>query len=149
MKNNKLSTLFIVVVAVLSFIFLGRIISTGDEAISAGSSDLQGGLVSPFIYLAYFVMAIIIFLVVVFVLRQLFTHKEALKSALLSSGLFLAVVLIGFFASSGNEVVKNGEQIVSAYGDRWVGAGLIIFYILAAVAIGSMFLFGIKKTLKN
>lgn len=148
MKSNKLSTLFIIAVSIVSVFFLARTIGAGDDEIK-GSVDLQNAIVSPFIYVAYAVFAIIITLTLFFVLRNLLTHKESLKSALVTGGLFLGVVLISFFLSTGTEVVKNGGQVISAYGDRWVGAGIVIFYILAVVAIGSMFFFGIKKTLKN
>lgn len=149
MKGNKITTLLIVLVAIVSFFFLGRIISNGDQAIE-GSAELQNSLVSPFISLAYIVMAIIVVLVVFFVLRHLITHPKALKSALISSGLFLALVLITFFLSSGEAVTNNaGETLITAYGSRWVGAGLRLFYILSVLAIGLMFFFGIKKAIKN
>lgn len=149
MKGNKITTLLIVLVAIVSFFFLGRIISNGDQAIES-SAELQNSLVSPFISLAYIVMAIIVVLVVFFVLRHLITHPKALKSALISSGLFLALVLITFFLSSGEAVTNNaGETLITAYGSRWVGAGLRLFYILSVLAIGLMFFFGIKKAIKN
>lgn len=148
--KNKLATIFIVIVAALGFIFLGRVIGTGDEAIKNGSADLQNGLISPFISLAYFVLALVIVFVVFFVLRHLITHPKALKSALISGGLFLALVFVTFFLSSGTEVVDNtGEVKITAYGSRWVGAGLKLFYILSVLAIGLMFAFGIKKAIKN
>lgn len=150
MKGNKLITLLIVLVAVLSFIFLGRIINTGDEAIANGSADVQNSLVSPFLSLSYIIMGITVVLVVFFVLRQLITHPKSLKSALVSGGLFLALVLITFFTSSGQAVTdKAGETLITEYGSRWVGAGLTMFYLLAIIAIGLMFFFGIKKAIKN
>ncbi|PKP43764.1 MAG: hypothetical protein CVT96_04330 [Bacteroidetes bacterium HGW-Bacteroidetes-13] len=149
MKSNKLSTLFIIVVSVISLFFLIRIIGSGDEEIK-GSSDLQDGIISPFIYLAYVVFAIIIALTLFFVLRNLFTHKDSLKSALISGGLFLAVVFLSYVLSTGHEVLdKNGYLVLSESGDKLVGAGIISFYILSLVAISSMFFFGIKKMLKN
>lgn len=150
MKGNKFMTLLIVLVAVLSFIFLGRIISTGDEAISNGSADVQNSLVSPFLMLSYLIMGVTVALVVFFVLRHLISHPKSLKSALISGGLFLALVLITFFTSSGEAVTtKAGETLITEYGSRWVGAGLRLFYILAILAIGLMFAFGIKKAIKN
>lgn len=149
MKSNKLSTLFIIVVSVISLFFLVRIIGSGDEEIK-GSSDLQNGIISPFMYLAYAVFAIIIALTLFFVLRNLLTHKDSLKSALLSGGFFLAVVLISYVSSTGREVLdKSGTLVLSESGDKWVGAGIISFYILSFVAIATMFFFGFKKMLKN
>lgn len=150
MKGNKIITLLIVLVAVLSFIFLGRIIDTGDEAITNGSADVQNSLVSPFLSLSYIIMGITVVLVVFFVLRHLITHPKALKSALVYTGLFLALVLVTFFTSSGEALTdKAGETLITAYGSRWVGAGLKLFYILSILAIGLMFAFGIKKAIKN
>jgi len=44
--------------------------------------------------------------------------------------------------------MKDGE-VLSASGSRWVGTGLRMFYILAALAILSMILSGAKKILKR
>jgi len=149
MKSNKLSTLFIIVVSVISLFFLIRIIGAGDEEIKS-SFDLQDGIISPFISLAYVVFAITIALTLFFVFRNLFTHRDSLKSALVSGGLFLAVVLLSYVLSTGHEVLdKNGYLILSESGDKLVGAGIISFYILSIAAVISMFFFGIKKMLKN
>lgn len=150
MKINKLLTVFIIAVSALCIILTVRIFNAGDEAIINGTSDVQDGLISPFLYLGYLTMALILAFVFYFVLKNLFTHKETLKSTALYGGLFLLLIIISFVLSTGKEVLdKSGTLILSEYGDKWVGAGIILFYFLGALAIGSMFFFGFKKMFKN
>ena len=40
-------------------------------------------------------------------------------------------------------------KILSENGSRWVEAGILVFYILFIIAIGLMFLSGLRKMLKK
>jgi hypothetical protein len=82
-------------------------------------------------------------------LAQLFTHKDTLKKTLISLGVFILVIAISYALSEGTAVTKDGVQIVSESGSKWVGTGLRTFYILAAIAIGSMIYSGVQKLIKN
>jgi hypothetical protein len=59
------------------------------------------------------------------------------------------VVGIAYAASTGVETPLKDGEVLSAAGSRWVGTGLRMFYILAALAILSMVLSGAKKLLKR
>jgi hypothetical protein len=65
----------------------------------------------------------------------------------MSVGAFLAVVVISYAMASGSTeglpLVDN--KVVTESTSRWVGTGLIAFYILAVAAIGSMVFSGVKK----
>jgi hypothetical protein len=69
------------------------------------------------------------------------------KKTLMSVGAFLAVVVISYVMASGSTeglpLVDN--KVVTESTSRWVGTGLIAFYILAVAAIGSMVFSGVKK----
>ena len=55
------------------------------------------------------------------------------------------VIGLAFTISSGVETPLKDGEILSASGSRWVETGIRMFYILAALAIGSMIFFGGKK----
>lgn len=146
MTIHKILKYLAIVVGVIGLILLGRIIWAGDEAIE-GSADLQASVVNPFMYVAYFIFAIVVLLVVFFVIKGLF--KGNIKNTLISLGVFAAIVLIAYFLADGTPMYNRNEvQVVGESGSKWVGAGLITFYILAAIAILTMVISGVKKLIK-
>ena len=56
---------------------------------------------------------------------------------------------ISFVLSTGVETPMKDGEVLSASGSRWVGAGLRMFYILAALAILSMIFSGARKFLNR
>jgi len=144
---HKILKIVALILSVLGAIWLVRIIMAGDTAIT-DSADLQDGLVTPFIYIAYLTIAIAIVFVLVFVLKNLFSSGNSLKSTLIGLGAFLAVVVISYVLASGEEVQLRDGEVLSASASRWVEAGIYAFYILALVAIGAMVFSGVKKLAK-
>ncbi|RXG14147.1 hypothetical protein DSM03_101264 [Leeuwenhoekiella aestuarii] len=144
---HKILKIVALILSVLGAIWLVRIIMAGDTAIT-DSADLQDGLVTPFIYIAYLTIAIAIVFVLVFVLKNLFSSGSSLKSTLIGLGAFLAVVVISYVLASGEEVQLRDGDVLSASASRWVEAGIYAFYILAIVAIGAMVFSGVKKLAK-
>lgn len=144
---HKILKIVALILSVLGAIWLVRIILAGDTAI-ADSADLQDGLITPFIMIAYVTIAIAIVFVLVFVLKNLFSSGNSLKSTLIGLGAFLAVVVISFVLASGEQVELRDGDILSASASRWVEAGIYAFYILALVAIGAMVFSGVKKLAK-
>ncbi|MEH6405983.1 MAG: hypothetical protein V7767_01760 [Leeuwenhoekiella sp.] len=144
---HKVLKIIAYILSILGGIWLIRILLAGDEAIIA-SADLQDSLVSPFIYIAYATLAIILIFVIGFVLLNLFTHGDSLKSTLIGLGAFLAVIAISYAISSGDEVAMRDGEVLSASASHWVEAGIYAFYILAIIAIGAMLLSGVKKLIK-
>ena len=112
-----------------------------NDAIVGGDSQ---NLVDIMILLAWVVIGIALVLVVIFVLKGLFSGNA--KNTLVGAGAFLLIVAISYFAASGAEEVpmKDGE-VLSASGSQWVSAGINAFFILAAIAIILMLVSGAKK----
>jgi hypothetical protein len=104
---------------------------------------LNGGGLDAQLYIAYITLALTLFIVLVYVLKETFSGN--LKKTLMSVGAFLLVVIIAYVMSEGVETEMRDGEMLSASGSKWVGTGLNTFYILALVAIGSMIYSGIKK----
>lgn len=144
MNSQKILTIVMGVVGVVSAIFLFMIFSTGDEAIKAGESS---GAVNTFMFIAYAVLATTIAIVLLFVIKGLFTGD--IKKTLMTVGVFLAIIIVSYVISSGSDLDLNpfiikGQDVTEATSKN-VGAGLYAFYILGAFAIGSMLYGGAKK----
>ncbi|WP_233494457.1 hypothetical protein [Mesonia sp. K7] len=103
-------------------------------------------LIAPMLTITYIVFGLILFLVLIFVIRDLL--KGDIKKTLISVGVFAAIVLIAYFMSSGTEVVLNNGDTLTVGESKWIGAGLRTFYFLAAIAIGAMIFSGVKKLSK-
>ena len=144
MNSQKILTIIMGIVGVLSAVFLFMIISAGDDAIKAGES---AGTVNTFMYIAYIVLFLTLAIVLLFVLKGLFTGD--IKKTLMTVGAFIAVIAISYALSSGTDLdltpfTDKGLDITEDKSKN-VGAGLYAFYILGAIAIGSMLFGGAKK----
>ena len=137
MGLHKIIRIVVLILSLIGIVLLATILS-GSE-----------GSISTYMNIAYIVLALAILFTLLFSLTQLFANKDTLKKTLLSIGLFLLIVIISYVLSEGKEVIKDGVQIVSERGSKWVGTGLRTFYFLAAIAIGSMIFSGVKKLIKN
>jgi hypothetical protein len=147
MTIQKISKIFVGILGVLGVIFLVRIISAGDEAIKSGE---EAGLVDPMAYIAYITLGLVLVFVLFFVLKNLFTHAKSLKSTLIGVGAFAVVLVISYVAAAGDPMqYKLQEGIATDGQSQMVGAGLIAFYILLAVAAISMIFSGVKKVISK
>ncbi|MCH7783998.1 MAG: hypothetical protein IIB06_01085 [Bacteroidetes bacterium] len=124
--------------SVVGAIFLAMIITKGDEVVKATGAGVDG-----FIYVAYFIFALVLFFVIVFGLKGLFSGN--IKNTLIVIGVFITIVLISYILADGTPMELNEGGMLSENGSKWVGAGLYTFYILAFIAIGAMILSGFKK----
>ena len=149
MKLQTIVKIISAVFGLLAVVFLFRIIGAGDEEIkmAAGTGDFS--TVSPLVSLAIAILFITISITLVFSILNLASSSKKLKKALIFVGCFILVTVIAFAASDGVETPMKDGEILSASGSRWVGTGLRMFYILATLAILSMFLSGAKKILKK
>jgi hypothetical protein len=136
MNLHKLTKIAAIVISVLSIVFLAGLMAGGDDA---GNS-----WISPLIYMSYFVLAACVAIVLVYVLKNLFSNKENLKKTMISVGLFLAVVLVSFILADGSDV-KVGDEVVTGMTSKLVSTGLWMFYILAFVSIVTMAWTGLNK----
>lgn len=137
------------VFGLLGAIFLFRIIGVGDEEIKMAASSGDFGSVSPLVSLAIAILFITVGVTVIFSLLNLASSSEKLKKSLIFIGCFLAIMGISFALSNGVETPMKDGEVLSASGSRWVGAGLRMFYILAALAVLSMIFSGARKILNK
>ena len=146
MTIHKILKYLAIVVGIVGLILLGRILYTGDEAIE-GSADLQSSVVNPILFLAYFIFALILLLVLIFVVKGLF--KGNIKNTLISIGAFGLIVLVAYLLADGSIPSGiNEAEMPSESSARWISTGLITFYFLAVIAIAAMIFSGIKKLIK-
>lgn len=145
MTLHKILKYLAIAIGVIALIMWGRVVMAGDEAI-ATSASVQASVVTPFLMVAYVVMAVIILLVLFFVLKGLFSGN--IKRTLIAIGSFLLIVVIAYLITGGEEVVLSDGSVLSANAVHWVSTGLTVFYILASIAILLMLLSGVKKLIK-
>jgi peptidoglycan/LPS O-acetylase OafA/YrhL len=130
MGLHKILRIVVLILALAGIVALAMVLINGNGL------DAQ-------LYIAYITLALIVFIVLVYVLKETFSGN--LKKTLMSIGAFLLVVIIAYVLSTGVETEMRDGEMLSESGSKWVGTGLHTFYILAIVAIGSMIYSGIKK----
>lgn len=136
---HKLTKIAAIVISVLSIVFLALLIS--------GSDSADNTWIAPLIYVSYFILFACIAVVLVFVLKNLFSNSENLKRTLISVGLFLGLLVISYIFADSSDVKANGEVFTGAT-SKWVSAGLNMFYFLAFAALVAMAWTGITKIKK-
>jgi hypothetical protein len=149
MNIQKITTVSCGVIGTLGLIFLMLIIGQGDDAIEMSAMQGDYGSVSYIILLAQLTLAITILLSLGFSLKNLASDKANLKKSLISLGAFLAVILVAFLFSSGEETLMKDDAILSANGSRWVETGIRTFYFLTLIAVCSMGFGSVKKLIKK
>ena len=149
MKLQNIVNIISAILGIIGVIFLLRIMGTGDEQIEIDATQGSYSLVTPIIELARIVLILTISVTLIFSLRGLFSNKEKLKKASISIGFFLLIIFTSYMASTGVETPMKDGKVLSENGSRWVGTGILVFYILFIIAIGLMFLSGLRKMLKK
>jgi hypothetical protein len=139
MNTHKIIKIIAFALAIIGSIF-ALMIMAGSE-----------GMIDNILYVTYAVLVMVLALVLIFVIKGLFTGD--IKKTLITVGAFLAVILITYSISSGTDLDlqpfnDKGLGITEA-DSKNVGAGLYAFYFLAIIAIGSMLLGGVKKLLNR
>ena len=148
MKIQTILRILVLVLGAIGLVLLGTIIAKGDDEIKAAALGGDYGSVSPIITLALIILVVVVAVTLIFTLLNLVSHPAKLKKALLSIGVFAAIVAVAYGLSTGVETPMKDGEVLSASGSRWVGAGLRTFYFLAVIAIGAMVFSGIKKMIK-
>ncbi|HSM62924.1 MAG TPA: hypothetical protein VK833_03190 [Gillisia sp.] len=145
MTLHKILKYVALVLGLIGIVFLVRILLADDGSIVA-SADAQESLITPFLWLAYFILLITLVIVAFFVIKGLFSGD--IKTTLISVGAFVLVIVIAYVLTDGTEVQLKDGGTLSASASHWVSAGLAMFYILGAIAVGAMLLSGVKKLIK-
>ena len=147
MNIQKIIKIGALVIGLIAVFFLVRIMMLGDEAIE--SDVANQGVLSGFANLAYVILAIAAISTLVFSLVNLVSQPDKLKKALISLGVFALVLIVAWFASSGEERLLDDGKVLSAGESQMVEAGIKAFYILILIAAGLMTFFGVKKMLSK
>ncbi len=145
MTIHKILKYLALVIGVIGLILLARVIMTGDTAI-ASSVSTQQSVIEPMMWLSYLVLLVVIVLVLFFVIKGLF--RGNIKNTLISIGAFVLIIVIAYVVTGGEAITLRDGTMVSASASHWISTGLVVFYILAAVAVGAMVLSGIRKLIK-
>ena len=143
----KILKILAAVLSVVGIVALIRIIAAGDEAMKTGGED---GLFELMAWTGYIIFGLTLLFVLFFVLKNLFTNTGGLKNTLIGVGAFAAILIIAYVVSGGDTMsYKNGDEMATAGQSTMVGAGLVAFYILLAVAAISMIFSGAKKIISK
>lgn len=148
---HKILKILVALLGLAGIIFLVRIIAKGDEEIKAAAEAGDSAIVDPMAFVAYIMLGLILAFVVFFVLKNLFTNTANLKNTLIGVGAFVLVLAIAYFASGGDATQYKLQDggFASDGTSQMVGAGLVAFYILLAVAAVSMLFAGAKKIISK
>ena len=146
----NLHKIFKIVAAVLSLvgaILLVLIVSKGDPVIEAAyDAGESTSAVDNMAFVAYIIFGLVLAFVIIFVIKNLFTDTGSLKSTLIGLGAFVGILVIAYVLSAGDPTVyKHSEGVATETASHMVGAGLVAFYILGVLAIGSILFTGLKK----
>ncbi len=158
MGLHKILKIVVGVLGVVALIFAGIVWTIDSEPLQEevkqfgiNAVDVPSSITNLML-IAYVVLALILVLVVVFVIKGLFSGNA--KNVLIGVGLFLLVIAISYFTASSD--IPKEIMAAAAKQDieltpnkmKWVGAGINSFFILAATAIGLMLFSGAKKLVK-
>ena len=139
MNVYKISKIVVIIIGIIASILF---VSTLGMEISM---DNNSYIVDYFIYVSYLAMAIAFFSVVYFVFKNLITHKEQLRRALISVGLFAAIILIAFILADSTEVKLKDGGVISSFSSKLISTSLNTFYILAFVSVAVLGWTGFSK----
>ncbi len=145
MTIHKILKYLALVIGVIGLILLARVLMAGDTSIESSVSTQQSVL-EPMMWLSYLVLLVVIILVAFFVIKGLF--RGNIKNTLIAVGSFLLIIVIAYVVTGGEAITLRDGTTVSASASHWISTGLVVFYILAAIAVGAMILSGIRKLIK-
>ena len=139
MNVYKISKILVIIIGVIASILF--VSTLGMEV----SMDNNSYIVDYFIYISYLAMAVAFFSVVYFVFKNLITHKGQLRRALISMGLFAAVILIAFILADSTEVKLKDGGVISSFASKLISTSLNTFYILAFISVAVLGWTGFSK----
>ena len=139
MNVYKISKILVIIIGVIASILF--VSTLGMEV----SMDNNSYIVDYFIYISYIAMAVAFFSVVYFVFKNLITHKEQLKRALISLGIFAAIILVAFILADSTEVKLKDGGVITSTASKLISTSLNTFYILAIISVGVLGWTGFSK----
>ena len=139
MNVYKISKILVIILCIIASILF--VSTLGMEV----SMDNNSYIVDYFIYISYIAMAVAFFSVVYFVFKNLITHKEQLKRALISLGIFAAIILVAFILADSTEVKLKDGGVITSTASKLISTSLNTFYILAVISVGVLGWTGFSK----
>ena len=139
MNVYKISKILVIIIGIIASILF--VSTLGMEV----STENNSYIVDYFIYISYLAMAVAFFSVVYFVFKNLITHKDQLRRALISMGLFAAVILIAFILADSTEVKLKDGGVISSFASKLISTSLNTFYILAFISVAVLGWTGFSK----
>ena len=139
MNVYKISKIVVIIIGIIASILF--VSTLGMEVTMENNSYI----VDYFIYISYIAMAVAFFSVVYFVFKNLITHKEQLKRALISLGIFAAIILVAFILADSTEVKLKDGGVITSTASKLISTSLNTFYILAVISVGVLGWTGFSK----
>ena len=139
MNVYKISKILVIILGIIASILF--VSTLGMEVTMENNSYI----VDYFIYISYIAMAVAFFSVVYFVFKNLITHKEQLKRALISLGIFAAIILVAFILADSTEVKLKDGVVITSTASKLISTSLNTFYILAIISVGVLGWTGFSK----
>ncbi|HLV63712.1 hypothetical protein [Galbibacter sp.] len=144
-KIAKIIAIILGVIGLVLWVLIAR--ADSDVVAQAGSSS--NNVVGLMINVGLWATIIIAIITLLFSLVGLASEPQKLKKALISIGVFAAVVLVSYLIATAEgfnfaKMADKGIQVTEGT-VKWVDAGLWTFYILAFLAILSMVVGNFKK----
>lgn len=139
MNVYKISKILVIILGIIASILF--VSTLGMEV----TMDNNSYIVDYFIYISYIAMAVAFFSVVYFVFKNLITHKEQLKRALISLGIFAAIILVAFILADSTEVKLKDGGVITSTASKLISTSLNTFYILAVISVGVLGWTGFSK----
>ena len=139
MNVYKISKILVIIIGIIASILF--VSTLGMEVTMENNSYI----VDYFIYISYIAMAVAFFSVVYFVFKNLITHKEQLKRALISLGIFAAIILVAFILADSTEVKLKDGGVITSTASKLISTSLNTFYILAVISVGVLGWTGFSK----
>jgi len=139
MNVYKISKILVIILGIIASVLF--VSTLGMEVTMENNSYI----VDYFIYISYIAMAVAFFSVVYFVFKNLITHKEQLKRALISLGIFAAIILVAFILADSTEVKLKDGGVITSTASKLISTSLNTFYILAVISVGILGWTGFSK----
>lgn len=141
MANNRLlnmgTTALRVVIALLGVLFIIMTI-TGSSTDADGQtvvSDSGMTGISSGLMLTYFTIGLCVLAWLLFGLKGLFSDLANSKKVLMGFAGFIVLLLVGYMLADSTVLGSWAEKGVTEGTSKWVGAGLMSFYVFISVAV--------------
>lgn len=161
MKISKILSYVVLAVGVISGVLLYLMNGSISEQLIANdasdprdllmpeTADAVYSAISPLYNLSIVVIAVLLIATLVTVFSGLIKNPSSLKKVGAGIAVFLVIVGLAYGLSNGQEVITRDGDVITAGTTKWVEAGIISFYLFAAIAVLSMIAAGVKKAINN